>query len=158
MLAVLALSSDTAIHSATDFPSDSMARNCIDMSKTCQPVGDKGKGKDKGKDIGKVKGKADAKASAEDTGRGKHMSDPKAVFFRERDGYRYAIHSGICLHHGHECYGGKPTHFSCGLIFAGSLESARRARAKAKEKAKAKAELVEVESDDVMFHSSDAEW
>ena len=73
-------------------------------------------------------------------------------------GYRYDIPSGICVNRGHKCYCGKPTHWSCNLILLGSRESHRRARAKAKAKAKAKAELVEVESDDVIFHSSDAEW
>ena len=156
MLAVLALSSDTAIHSATDFPSDSMVRNCIDVSKSWQPVGDKGKGKDKGRDIGKVKGKAEAKASAEDTSKAKHKSDVN--IWRDWYGHRYDIPTGICLNRGHKCYCGISTHWSCNLILLGSLDEHRRRRAKAKAKAKAKAELVEIESDDVTFHSSDAEW
>ena len=89
MLAVLALSSDTAIHYATDFPSDSMVRNCIDVSKRWQPVGDKGKGKAKGRDIGKVKGKAEAKASAADTSKAKHKSDAK--IWRDWYGYRLQV-------------------------------------------------------------------
>ena len=55
-----------------------MVKNCIDMSNTWQPAGDKGKAKDEGKGMGKTQEIAQAKARAEDEGEDKSKACSKA--------------------------------------------------------------------------------
>ena len=134
---------DTAINYSTDFHFHTMVKNCIDMSNTWQPAGDKGKGKDKGNDMGKVQGIAQAKVRAEDKGEGKSKA-VQARLNQMRRAYRRK-RQGICINRVHKCYGAKADHFSCGLIFLGSEKEAWEARARRQTEAKAKAERAEIE-------------
>ena len=121
-----------------------MVKNCIDMSNTWQPAGDKGKGKDKGKDMGEVQGIAQAQVMAEEFGEGKGKM-VQARLNQMRRAYRRKS-QGICICRVHECYGERATDYSCGLIFLGTEKAADRARARRKAEAKAKAERAEIES------------